>query len=408
MEAMLRPIHFILATLLIDAIGIGIVFPILPELMLRVGAGSVAEGSVWGGVLMAAYAATQFLCAPVVGGLSDAYGRRPVLIAALSLLALDYAVMALAGSFWLLLVGRALAGMAGATYVTATAYIADVSRPEERAANFGLIGAAFGIGFVLGPVIGGVAAVWHVTAPFWIAAGLSAANVVFGLLILPESLPPERRRPVTRRDLNPFAAILGAFRLPALALPLVLLFVFEFANMVYPTIWAFWLASMFGWSPAAIGASLAAYGLGVALTQGMLMRPAIRRFGEGGTLRLAMIAGLIALTGFGLLDAPWMIAVFLPFACLSDMAPATMTAMTANRVGEDRQGLVQGVIASLAAISAILAPLVLTGVFERFADRAGVYLPGAPFVFSAVLVLAILPFLPFLERPAAKSAAEPP
>lgn len=394
-----RSIVFILATLLIDAIGIGIVFPILPELMLRVGSESAADGSVRGGILMAAYAATQFLFGPVVGSISDAKGRKPVLIAALLLLVLDYVLMALAWSFWILLIGRALAGMSGATYVTATAYIADVSKPEERAANFGLIGAAFGIGFVLGPVIGGLAATIHVTAPFWIAAGLALANALFGLFILPESLAPENRRPLARGDFNPFGSILRAFRIPLLSLPLTLLFVFEFANMVYPTIWAFWLTALFGWGPAAIGMSLAAYGVGIAFTQAVILPRAIRALGEGGTLRFSVIAGLIALIGFSFLDRAWMLFIFMPIACLADMAPATMTAMTANRVGDDRQGLVQGVIASLAAVSSILAPLALTSVFQEFAGGERFYLPGAPYLVSAILVAALLPFLRRLERP---------
>ena len=171
------PLLFILATLMIDAIGIGIVFPIMPDLMARVGAGDLAQGSIWAGVLMAAYAGAQFLFAPVVGSLSDAFGRRPVLLLALALLAVDYVIMALAGSLWLLIAGRTLAGLAGATYITATAYIADISTPGERAARFGLIGAAFGIGFVIGPALGGIAATWHITAPFWLAAGLFCAQL---------------------------------------------------------------------------------------------------------------------------------------------------------------------------------------------------------------------------------------
>lgn len=393
---MIRPLHIILFTLLIDAIGVGLVFPIMPELMARVGAGDAAEGSVWGGLLMAAYAGSQFLFAPIVGGLSDARGRRPILILALGLLAVDYVLMALAWSYWVLLLGRAMAGMAGATYVTATAYIADVSPREERAANFGLIGAAFGIGFVLGPVLGGVAAAWHVTAPFWIAAGLSALNMVLALFVLPESLKAENRRPFARADLNPFAKMVEALRLPQLALPLALLFVFEFANMVYPVIWAFWLTALFDWTPAAIGMSLAAYGIGVAISQGLVMRPMIRHAGEGGTLTVALLAGLVALVGFGLTTEVWMVYAILPIACLSDLAPATMTAITANRVGDDRQGLVQGVIAALGAVSAIVAPLVLTVVFRAFADESGPHLPGAPFLFSAVLILGILPLLPKL------------
>ena len=233
------PFLIILATLMIDGIGVGIVFPIMPDLMERVGAANTAEGALWGGVLMSAYAAAMFLFGPIVGSLSDAFGRRPVLIAALATLTVDYVIMAMAGSLWVLLIGRVVAGMAGATYITATAYIADIAKPEERGAAFGMIGAAFGLGFVLGPALGGISSGWHITAPFWIAAALAGLNVGFGLFALPESLKPENRRPFGRRDLNPFATIARAFLIPGLAIPLICLFVFEFANMVYPTLWAF-------------------------------------------------------------------------------------------------------------------------------------------------------------------------
>ncbi|MEL6169081.1 MAG: MFS transporter [Pseudomonadota bacterium] len=399
---MIRPLHIVLATLMIDAIGIGIVFPILPDLMERVGAGDAAEGSVWGGLLMAAYAGAQFLFAPVLGGLSDAHGRKPILVAALVLLAVDYVVMALAGTFWLLLLGRTLAGMAGATYVTATAYIADISKPEDRAANFGLIGAAFGLGFVLGPVIGGLAATIHVTAPFWIAAGITALGAVAAIFVLPESLDTAKRRPFARSDLNPFGVIVNAFHLPNLAVPLSLIFAFEFANMVYPTLWAFWLTALLDWGPAAIGLSLAVYGVGVAITQGLLIRPLINQFGEGGALWIGLGAAILAFGGYGFAGSAWLVFALLPLACLSDIVPAVMTAMTANRVGEDRQGVVQGVIASLAAVAAIAAPVAMTAVFRATADDRGVFLPGAAFLFSGGLVLLMLPFLPRLIAPAAR------
>jgi multidrug resistance protein len=256
---------------MIDAIGIGIVFPIMPDLMARVGAGDLAQGSIWAGVLMAAYAGAQFLFAPVVGSLSDAFGRRPVLLLALAMLALDYVIMALAGTLWLLILGRTLAGLAGATYITATAYVADISSPGDRAARFGLIGAAFGIGFVIGPALGGVAATWGVSAPFWVAAGLSALNFAFGLFILPESLKRENRRPFGARDLNPFATIVSAFRVPGLAIPLICIAVFEFANMVYPTLWAFWGREVFGWSTLVIGLTLSAYGICMVVAQAVVM-----------------------------------------------------------------------------------------------------------------------------------------
>lgn len=386
-------IWFILATILLDAVGIGIVFPIMPDLMERVGAANTADGAFWGGILMASYAAMQFLFAPVIGGISDSLGRRPVLLLALVTLAVDYVVMALATTFWWLLIGRVLAGIAGATYITATAYLSDISKPEERAANFGLIGATFGIGFVMGPAIGGLVASYHITAPFWLAAALAAVNVAFGLFLLPESLTPEKRRAFTKRDLNPFGSIMDAFRLPGLMLPLALIFAFEFANMVYPTLWAFWTREVFGWGTALIGISLAAYGIAVAFTQGVVLRFMLPKMGEYRTLIFSIMCGVVALITFGLTANVWVMFTFIIVAALADMAPPTMTAMMANMVSEDRQGLLQGVIASLGSIAAVIAPMVMTGVFQFYADaESSIYLPGAPFLLSGLIVLVLLPY----------------
>ena len=387
------PFLFILATLMIDAIGVGIVFPIMPDLMDRVGAGTTAAGAFWSGVMMSAYAAAMFLFGPVIGSLSDAYGRKPILIAALATLTIDYAIMAMAETYWVLLVGRVLAGVAGATYITATAYIADIAKPEERGASFGMIGAAFGIGFVLGPAIGGVASAWHITAPFWIAAVLSALNVAFGLLVLPESLKQENRRPFGKRDLNPFGTIARAFTVPGLAVPLICIFVFEFANMVYPALWAFWGRELFGWDGFTIGLTLSAYGILIAAVQAGILPRMTRRLGDYRTLLIAIVAGVIGMFGFGVAGTILVVAVFFPVSALSDMAPPLLTAFAANRVGEDQQGLVQGVIASLTSVSAIAAPLVLTGVFEWFVSGDGPYLPGAPFFVAGLLIAAIVPLI---------------
>ncbi|MDA9207983.1 MFS transporter [Octadecabacter sp.] len=393
-----RAYIFILATLMIDAIGIGIVFPIMPDLMARVGAGTTGEGALWGGVLMASYAGALFLFAPIIGSLSDAYGRKPVLIAALFVLAIDYVIMAMADVYWVLLIGRILAGVAGATYTTATAFIADISSAKERSARFGMIGAAFGIGFVLGPAIGGIAAQWHVTAPFWIAAALSALNVGFGLFVLPESLPEDKRRPFGRRDLNPFKTIIEAFKIPGLWVPLICLFVFEFANMVYPTLWAFFTRELFGWSSLLIGVSLAGYGILLAGVQGGLMPVFIKRLGEFRTLQLGFICALIGFIGFGLISTVTGLVLILLFAALSDLSPPLMTAMAANLVDENKQGLVQGVIASLSSVAAFLAPLVATGVFEAFVDAQGPYLPGAPFLMAGGLIVLVVPLMFQLRR----------
>ena len=387
------PFLFILTTLMIDAIGVGIVFPIMPDLMDRVGASSAAEGALWGGVMMSAYAAAMFLFGPIVGSLSDWCGRRPILIAALATLAIDYIIMAMAQTYWVLLMGRIIAGMAGATYITATAYISDITKPEERGTAFGMIGAAFGIGFVFGPALGGISSGWHVTAPFWIAALLSTLNMIFGLLILPESLKKENRRPFGKSDLNPFASILRAFLIPGLAVPLICIFVFEFANMVYPTIWAFWGREVFDWGSFTIGLTLSAYGIMIAAVQAGLLPQMTKRLGDYKTLIFASIAAVIALLGFGFSTAAWAVAAIIPMAALSDMAPPLLTAFAANRVADDQQGLVQGVIASLASVAAVAAPLVLTGVFELFVNNEGIYFPGAPFLIAALLIMAIFPLI---------------
>lgn len=387
------PFLFILATLMIDAIGIGIVFPIMPDLMERVGAGSTAEGALWSGIMMSAYAAAMFLFGPIIGSLSDAYGRRPVLIAALVTLTIDYVIMALTQTYWLLLVGRVVAGMAGATYITATAYISDLAKPEERGAAFGMIGAAFGIGFVLGPALGGLASGWHITAPFWIAAGLSAVNVAFGLFVLPESLKDENRRPFGKRDLNPFGAIIRSFAVPGLAIPLICIFVFEFANMVYPTLWAFWGREVFGWDGVTIGLTLSAYGVSIAVVQAGILPQLAKRLGDFRTLLFATAAAIIGMVGFGFTNTILLVVIFVPIAALSDMAPPLLTAFAANRVGEDQQGVVQGVIASLSSVAAVAAPLALTGVFEGFVNDVGLYFPGAPYLVGAALILGIVPLI---------------
>src|SRR6056297_614934 len=329
------PYLFILLTLLIDAIGIGIVFPIMPDLMAKVGAEGMGTAALWAGLLMAAYAGAQFVFAPIIGSISDAFGRKPVLIAALAFLTLDYVIMALAETYWLLLVGRTLAGIAGATYVTATAYIADITLKTERAARFGMVGAAFGIGFVLGPALGGIAATWGVTAPFWVAAAISGANVIFGLLVLPESLTPANRRPFGMRDLNPFATIVLAFRMPGLAVPLLAMLLFEFANMVYPTLWAFWGREVFGWSTLVIGISLSVYGILVAVAQAAVMPAAVRLLGERRLTIWGLVVAIIAMVGLGLTSAVWTLVILIPLAALSDLVPPTLSAIAANGACDD-------------------------------------------------------------------------
>ena len=222
---------------------------------------------------------------------------------------------------------------------------------------------------------------------------MSAGNALFGYFVLPESLTPDRRRPFGKRDLNPFKSIFDAFRLPGLAIPLLCIFIFEFANMVYPTLWSFWTREVFDWPTLYIGLSLAAYGVLLALVQGGLVPVLIKGSGDFRTLMLGMVSGLIGMIGFGFTETIIALVIFLLLAALSDLVPALMTAMASNQVDEDRQGVVQGVIASLSSVAAILSPITMTGLFQVFVDAEGIYLPGAPFLFAAALVLAMMPLV---------------
>lgn len=392
-----RALFIILTTLFIDAVGVGLTFPLMPGLMARVGAGDLASGAIWAGVLMSAYAAAQFVFGPIVGALSDRFGRKPVLITAMAVLALDYVVMASATTYWLVFAARFTAGIAGATYVTATAYLADISPPEERAARFGLVGAVFGLGFVLGPAIGGLLGAWHLSAPFWLAAAVSALNGLLAIAILPESLAPGKRRAFARSDLNPFASIAKVLALPGVGAFLVVLTVFEFANMVYPALWAFWGEAL-GWDRRLIGLTLATYGIGVALVQAVILPRLVRLFGEGQVAVFGLMTGIIAAMAFGFASAPLVVLLLIPFASLSDMLPAALTGLMSRQVEEDRQGLLQGVIASLGSLAAVFGPLVMTPVFRAGADDIGRYFPGAGFVLAAGIMVLALPFLMMAAR----------
>ena len=383
-----------LATVAIDAIGIGIIFPVMPDLLLSLGLDDIGSAALWGGALSTLYALMQFLCAPLLGALSDRYGRRVVMLSSLAAMAVDYVVLTLAGTLWLLLLGRAIAGVAGATYGTATAYIADVSAPTERAKRFGLVGACFGLGFVLGPAIGGAVGELHVRAPFLVAALLAAANFALALFFLRESLPPARRRAFEWRRANPLGALRRALGLPALRWLMVGYFLFSLGNHVYPVIWSFWSKHTFGWSVGTIGGSLALYGIAMAFVQGVLIRPSVQRLGEARTVAAGLAVGACAAAGFGLIESAWIAFALIPFAALSDVASPALTGLMANRVGDDEQGELQGVLASLMAIASVAAPPLASGLFYRFtAADAPAQLPGAPFLMAGLLIAAAIPLM---------------
>lgn len=374
---------------MIDAMGIGLIMPIMPQLIVEVQGGSLASAAIWGGILSTAFAAMQFLFGPVLGNLSDAYGRRVVLLVSLLMMALDYVVMAIAGSIWLLLAGRILGGITAATHSTAAAFIADVSKPQEKAANFGLLGAAFGVGFVLGPLMGGLLGEYGTRAPFWAAAGLSVLNFCLGLLVMPETVTKENRRPFQWRRARPDSALRAIAGLPGIRPLLWVYFLYSVSIYVYPAIWSYFTVERFGWSTQMIGLSLAVYGLGMAAVQGGLIRPATRHLGERRTILLGMVFEIVSFLLLGFLTNGTIALMLIPITALGAMVTPALQAQMSRATPDSQQGELQGVLAALHALSMIVSPLVMTAVFAQFArSDAAIYLPGAPFLLAMGLMLA--------------------
>ena len=395
---------FIIATVVLDTIGIGLIFPVMPDLMEQVTHGSLSEAAKWGGVLTASFAVMQFLVGPIVGNLSDRYGRRPILLTSLVVMVLDYIVMATAQTIWLLLAARIVAGIAAATHSTASAFIADISAPDERAKRFGYIGAAFGIGFVAGPIIGGLVAGIDPRAPFWVAACLAAANLVFGYLVLPESLAPENRRPFSFARANPLASFAAIKRLPGLNRLLLVSFIYALTFNVWPAIWSYYGKAAFGWNASWIGFSLAVFGVFSAIVSATLVAPMIRRFGERQTATIGMVVEVGSYAFYGFATSGILALFFTPWAAFGGVTGAALQAMLSRATPEDQQGELQGINSSINALAMILAPLVMTWIFGIFtAPTAPAYLPGAPFLLSAALM--VVGVLIFVASPREKAAA---
>ncbi|WP_245306244.1 TCR/Tet family MFS transporter [Roseovarius aestuariivivens] len=400
------PLVFILTTVMIDAMGIGIIIPVMPQLIVEIDGGTLSNAALWGGVLASSFAVMQFLFGPLIGNLSDRFGRRPILLTSLAVMAADYLVMALAGSMWLLLLGRIVGGIAGATHSTAAAFIADTSTPEKRGAGFGLVSAAFGLGFVLGPVIGGVLGDLGPRAPFWAAAALAFANLVLGLAVLPESLTPATRRAFSLRRANPFGALAQIRAHPALPRLLTVLLLAQLAFNVYPAIWSYYTTAAFGWDPAMIGVSLAAFGICMAVVQGGLIGRVIDRLGEGHTVRLGLGFAVTAFLILGLVTDGALALAFVPIAALAAMTVPALHAIMSRDTAANAQGELQGLFSSTNALAMILSPLMMTWVFAWATRPDGpVFLPGAPFL--AALALCLLALALFQARPRPRPARDP-
>lgn len=399
---------FILGTVTLDAIGIGLIFPVMPDLIQEVTSLSLSDAALWGGVLATSFAVMQFLFGPVIGALSDRFGRRPILLVSLLIMGLDYLVMAVAPTIWLLLIARIVAGITAATYATATAFIADITPPDQRGSRFGLIGAGFGVGFVLGPLIGGLLAGIDTRAPFYAAAVLAFANLVFGYFVLPETVTDATRRPLSLARANPLGALRAVARLPGVRLTLACFLILGIAMNVYPAVWAYYGQARFGWDSTMVGVSLAVYGISFAMGQALLVGPLIRRFGEHRAAHYGMWVDVITLAALGLVTSPVIALAVTPVTALGGVVTPALQALASRSAPANAQGELQGVLSSLNAIAMITSPLIMTATFSQFTRPcAEIFAPGAPFLLASglmVICLLLHVFGPRLGRKAAGSA----
>lgn len=379
---------FIFVTLLIDVTGLGIIIPVIPKLIEGLIHGNVSDASRYGGWLSFAYAIMQFIFAPVIGNLSDQYGRRPVLLLSLLGFGLDYLFQAFAPTIGWLFVGRIIAGIFGASFTTASAYIADISTPENRAQNFGMIGAAFGLGFIIGPVVGGLLGHYGPRVPFIAAAILSLVNAIYGFLVLPESLPKENRRKFDWKRANPMGSLLQLNKYPAVSgLIFSVVLVYIAAHAVQST-WTFYNIEKFQWSERMIGYSLGFVGLMVAIVQGGLIRAIIPRLGNERSVYIGLLLYGAGYLLYGFATASWMMFAFTVVYSLGGIAGPALQGIISSAVPANEQGELQGALTSLMSATSIIGPPLMTNLFSYFTSpKAPVHFSGAPFLMGAVLVL---------------------
>jgi len=378
---------FIFITLLVDVIGIGIIIPVMPQLIKSLVGGSMSDASVYGGWLMFAFAIMQFLFSPIFGGLSDQFGRRPVLLISLLGFGLDYILLALAPTITWLFIGRILAGITGASFTTATAYIADVSEPEKRAQNFGMIGAAFGLGFIIGPVIGGLLGQFGERIPFYAAAGITLLNWLYGFFVLPESLDKANRRPFDWKRANPIGSLLNLSKYPMLSgLVFAMFFVFVAGHAVQ-SVWSFFTIERFGWDQSMVGYSLGVVGVLVAFVQGFLIRYSTPKLGPKKSVYFGLMLYSIGLLLFAFANQSWMMFTILIPYCLGGIAGPALQAVMSNQVPANEQGELQGALTSMMSLTSIIGPLLMTYLFSHFTQHGtNVYFPGAPFLVGAAFM----------------------
>ncbi len=380
---------FIFFTLLIDVTGLGIIIPVLPKLIEELIHGGISIAARYGGWLTFSYAFMQFLFSPVIGNLSDKFGRRPVLLFSLFGFGVDYVFLSFAPSITWLFVGRIIAGITGASFTTATAYIADISAPKDRAKNFGLVGAAFGLGFIIGPVIGGLLGEYGSRVPFMAAAGLTFANFLYGFFVLPESLPVENRRSFEWKRANPFGALKQLKKYPAVGALAISFFLVYMAGQAVQSVWAYFGIERFAWSEKLIGISLGVVGLLVGLVQGVLIRYINPKLGNTKSIYIGFGMYAVGLVLFSFATEGWMMFVFLIPYCLGGISGPALQSIITGHVPANEQGELQGALTSLISATSIISPVIMTSLFAHFTSRSTkIYFPGAPFLLGAIFMAA--------------------
>ena len=397
---------FIFITVLLDFLAVGIIAPVLPNLIIQFEGGNISRAASYTGYFGFAWASMQFIFSPILGAWSDRFGRRPIILISCAGLGFDYMLMALAPTLGWLFIGRVISGITTSNISTAFAYVTDVTPPERRAKQFGLISAAFGLGFIIGPAVGGLLGNVHLRLPFWIAAGLSLTNAIYGFFILPESLPPERRSKSAWHMANPLGSLNLLRSHPELGGLAVVTTLYYLAHQVLPTIFVLYADYRYGWNERTIGLSLAAVGVCVSLASGFLVGPFVKRFGERHSLLSGLMFGFLAFMGFGLATRGWMAFATIPLIALWGIAGPAMQSLMSQRVDPTSQGKLQGAINSLRALTGMIGPLIFTQVFAMaISPQVKVRVPGAPYFVAASLMLGSVVVAYVVARPAPAAAA---
>ena len=382
---------FVIITVFLDTVGFGIIVPVLPQFLVLIGDVSLSDASALSGYLIFSYAVTNFMFAPLLGNLSDAYGRKPLLVMSLFVYGGAYLLSGFATALWMLFLGRLLTGITSATYAIANALIADVSTPEDKAQNFGLLGVAFGLGFIIGPALGGIIGAWDLRAPFFIAAGLAFINTLYGLIFFRETLAPENRRPFELKRGSPWGALTQLRKYPLLIGLVIAVFLNNIGHHIWPSNWNFYTIEKFAWTPLDVGLSMAFVGVMSVIVQGGLLRIVIPKFGPVRCAYFGVTATILAFVGVATAGSSAALYFWCGVSSLGGLAGPSVNSILSNQVAADSQGELQGIMASVSSVAMVVGPLLLTQTFSYFtSDGTTLYLPGSAFWVAALLTLAAL------------------